>query len=64
MHEDQQLDWRRSSFCGHGACVEVAYVEGGVLLRDGKNPDAAALRFTDEEWSAFVAGVQAGEFPS
>jgi hypothetical protein len=32
------------------------------LIRDSKNPDAAPLRFTNAEWDAFVAGVEAGEF--
>jgi hypothetical protein len=42
--------------------VEVAKVDTAYLVRDSKNPDAAALTFTEEEWTAFVAGVQAGEF--
>ena len=55
-------NWRKSSRCGNGTCVEVAKVDDGYLIRDSKNPDAAALSFTEEEWSAFVEGVNAGEF--
>jgi hypothetical protein len=54
-------DFRKSSFCGSSACVEVAQADGEVLVRDSKDP-AAALRFTADEWAAFVAGVRAGEF--
>lgn len=36
-------------------------VRDGVLVRDSKNPDVV-LEFTDAEWSAFSAGVAAGEF--
>ena len=54
--------WRKSSRCGNATCVEVAKVDDQYLIRDSKNPDAAALSFTEEEWSAFVAGVTAGEF--
>lgn len=54
--------WRKSSRCGNATCVEVAKVEDQYLIRDSKNPDAAALSFTEEEWNAFVAGVTAGEF--
>jgi hypothetical protein len=54
--------WRRSSRCGSTACVEVAKVEDQYLIRDSKNPDAAALAFTADEWKAFVEGVNAGEF--
>jgi len=54
--------WRRSSRCGSTTCVEVAKVDDQYLVRDSKNPDAAALSFTKEEWVAFVEGVTAGEF--
>jgi hypothetical protein len=37
-------------------------VDDQYLVRDSKNPDAAALSFTREEWDAFVQGVSAGEF--
>jgi len=33
-----------------------------MMVRDSKNPDSAILRFTADEWSAFVKGVEAGEF--
>jgi hypothetical protein len=55
-------DWRKSSFCGSSACVEVAELDGAFLVRDSKTEDGPILTFTAEEWSAFVAGVQAGEF--
>jgi hypothetical protein len=55
--------WRKSSKCGNQTCVEVARVdEDTYLIRDSKRPEAAALSFTGEEWTAFVEGVQAGEF--
>ena len=54
--------WRRSSFCSDGACVEVAYDGDVVAVRDGKNREQEPLRFTAEEWEAFVRGVEAGEF--
>jgi hypothetical protein len=57
-------EWRRSSYCGTNACVEVARVGDRYLVRDSKNPDAAPLDFSSEEWSAFVAGVKGGDFAS
>ncbi len=54
--------WRRSSTCSGGTCVEVARVDGQYLIRDSKNPDLAAHSFTPDEWNAFVAGVKAEEF--
>lgn len=55
-------DWRKSSFCATGACVEIATTDDEILVRDSKDSDGPILRFTAEEWSAFVAGVTAGEF--
>ncbi|GAA2629900.1 DUF397 domain-containing protein [Actinomadura fulvescens] len=54
--------WRKSSR-SLMICVEVAEIgEGAMALRDSKNPDLPALRFTPEEWTAFREGVRAGEF--
>jgi hypothetical protein len=55
--------WRKSSKCANCACVEVAMISNDeYLIRDSKQPEAPALSFTGEEWTAFVDGVQAGEF--
>lgn len=51
--------WQRSSYCSHGACVEVAQIDGSVHLRDAKNPDQPALVFTYEEWAGFQRDVLA-----
>jgi hypothetical protein len=58
----QQPEWRRSSYCGNGACVEVARSDEGFLVRDAKDPNSPVLSFTPNEWSAFVAGVKSDEF--
>jgi len=55
--------WQKSSFCGNSSCVEVAKIDTDTyLIRDSKRPENPALSFTGEEWTAFVAGVQANEF--
>lgn len=56
--------WVRSSLSfANGNCVEVMEIEDGThLVRDSKNPDGPVLRFTADEWRAFVGGVQKGEF--
>ena len=55
--------WRRSSYCSGAAttCVEVAIGARMVTVRDSK-ATGSTLRFTVEEWRAFVRGVRAGEF--
>jgi hypothetical protein len=62
MMHDVTPQWVKSSLCGTGACVEVAKVADQYLVRDSKAPDAPALTFTQDEWTAFVDGVTAGEF--
>ena len=63
--------WRKSSYSGGngGTCVEVAVLPGSkegsdrvIAVRDSKNPDGPALVFTSDEWQAFTAGVNNGEF--
>jgi Domain of unknown function (DUF397) len=62
VNEIDPLNWVKSSRCASGTCVEVAKVADGYLIRDSKRPEVAPLTFTSDEWTAFVAGVQAGEF--
>ena len=42
--------------------VQIAFVEGYIAMRDGRNPDGPALIFTPAEWRAFVLGARDGEF--
>lgn len=61
----ESMAFRRSSFCtdAHG-CVEVGVSGDVVRVRDAKEPGGPQLSFDRDEWSAFVAGVKAGEFDS
>jgi hypothetical protein len=56
------LRWRKSSRCDSSSCVEVAVTAERVAVRDSKNLAAPNLSFSHAEWSAFVAGVRAGDF--
>nr|WP_245650453.1 DUF397 domain-containing protein [Nocardia harenae] len=41
----------------------IGHLDGGrTAVRDSKNPAGPVLDFTPSEWTAFVAGVRAGEF--
>ena len=55
--------WRKSSHSsGQGNCVEVCTSEPGTAaVRDSKNP-GQELAVSDQAWSAFLQGVQHGEF--
>lgn len=73
---DRRMDltgavWRKSSYGGEdgGGCIEIAFVPGSkegsdhvIAMRDGSKPDGPALIFTPDEWQAFTAGVNDGEF--
>jgi hypothetical protein len=58
--------WIKSSLSfSNSNCVEVASLpDGEIGVRDSKNPDGAVLRFTADEWNAFLGGVRNGEFDS
>lgn len=74
-----EVAWIRSTFCDTGTCVEVAWVRSKVCdtnscvevaqlpdefhIRDSKDPNGPYLSFTTDEWTAFVKGVRAGDFP-
>ena len=61
--DSARYEWKKSSFSEEfGECVEVARCDGGMLVRDSKNPAGPALWFTSLEWVAFLYGVMAGEF--
>lgn len=51
---------RSSGNCDN--CVEVAFIDNAIAVRDSKNPDGPALIYTRSEWDAFVGGVKDGEF--
>lgn len=51
--KETTMAWQRSSSCSAGACVEVAECDGGILLRDSKNPHLPPLFFTRAEWNDF-----------
>ena len=55
--------WFKSSYSANGAdCVEVAFTDDLVAIRDSKNPAGPILTFTHPEWDAFLAGVKHNEF--
>jgi hypothetical protein len=59
-----RAEWRKSvrSGANYDNCVEVAFLSGGVAVRDSKQPDGPVLLFTQQEWDAFVDGAKDGEF--
>ena len=56
--------WRKSTASGPNCdnCVEVAFVDEAIVVRDSKNQAGPVLIFTADEWDAFVGGAKDGEF--
>jgi Domain of unknown function (DUF397) len=58
--------WVKSSLSfSNGNCVEVASLpRGEVGVRNSRDRAGSVLKFTPDEWHAFVGGVRNGEFDS
>jgi len=56
--------WQKSTRSGPYSdnCVEVAFVDDAIAMRDSKHPEGPVLIFTQAEWDAFVLGAKDGEF--
>jgi hypothetical protein len=56
--------WTKSSLSfANSNCVEVADLSAGQIgVRDSKDTAGPVLRFTPDEWHAFLGGVRNGEF--
>ncbi|MDT0269055.1 DUF397 domain-containing protein [Streptomyces sp. DSM 44915] len=57
--------WTKSHRSNGGAnCLEVAFLDGVVALRDSKDvghPDARVLVLSMDDYRAFVGGIQDGQ---
>jgi len=60
LNRAQWKSSRSGSQCDN--CVEVAFVDEAIAVRDSKNPTGPTLIFTAAEWDAFVGGAKDGEF--
>lgn len=64
MADSERADvaWRKSTASTSGECVEVAFTQEAVLVRNSQKPLGSVLSFSYPEWAAFLTGVQRGEF--
>jgi hypothetical protein len=58
--------WIKSSLSfSNSNCVEVSSLpDGEIGVRDSKDRKGPVLRFTPDEWNAFIGGARNGEFDS
>ncbi|WP_326824959.1 DUF397 domain-containing protein [Streptosporangium sp. NBC_01756] len=55
--------WRKSSLSADGpSCVEVAFINDAVAVRDTKDRDGGTLVFRRDEWRAFIGDIRSGSF--
>jgi hypothetical protein len=54
--------WQKSARSGSNGCVEIAFVDDQVAVRDSKRKDGPVLFFTPAEWEAFLGGIADGQF--
>jgi hypothetical protein len=57
------VTWRKSTASGGGGgnCVEVAAVDGSVLVRSSQDPLGSVLSFSCHQWVAFLQGMRNGQ---
>ncbi|WP_052849273.1 DUF397 domain-containing protein [Streptomyces avicenniae] len=57
--------WAKSSLSNGGDnCLEVAFIDGVVALRDSKDvgdPDAAVLILSEDDYRAYTGGIRNGQ---
>ena len=56
--------WRKSSASGPHCdnCVEVAFVDDAIAVRDSKKPVGPMLAYSAESWRVFTDQAQLGHF--
>lgn len=60
-----EFNWRISSSCSGGNCVEVGAATDGserIAMRQSRDPDGPILLFTRAQWLVFVGAVKRDEF--
>lgn len=58
--ELRALSWRRSSACVNGDCLEVAYFQDQVFIRNSRSSEVV-IEASRPEWEAFVQDIPAIE---
>jgi hypothetical protein len=60
--EQTDIIWRKSKTSASSNCVEVAFANESVLVRNSRDPLGSVLSFSRQEWMAFLEGASEGEF--
>lgn len=59
-------EWRKSSFCSYGDCLEIRSVAteilGDIVEIRSSTRHTVVVRCTADEWNALMDGVRGNEF--
>jgi hypothetical protein len=56
-----EIKWRTSTASNGTNCVEVAFTDQVILVRDSMNRSGAMLSVPPPAWRAFIAAARAGQ---
>ncbi len=51
-------EWRRSTFCASGSCVEARHHADTVHVRDSKQDNGPILTFDPATWQTFIDTIK------
>lgn len=58
-HDMTDVEFKKSSFCQTGMCVEAAVLsDGSVAMRNSSNPTVRPLILTAADWASFVGELK------
>jgi hypothetical protein len=60
--ETPALGWRKSSYSDDSNCVEVAFTNVSVLVRDSKHYKGPVLSISHPAWTGFIAAASRGDY--
>lgn len=61
QHSECDLVWYKSTYCNNQTCLEIAFTELSVLIRNNKEINSPAISVSHTAWKDFVAAVKGGE---
>ena len=57
------LQWRKARrSVGNGACVEVAPLDGQILIRDSQDQGGPIIQYSGISWRTFVGAAKSGQY--
>jgi hypothetical protein len=56
------LVWRKSSASGTSQCVEIAFSESSIFVRDSKDPNGVILSVPKPVWAEFLQGAKGNDY--